>query len=51
MVGHDLKTLLPHKILLVTNQKERDWHHGGVGEASLTQGGECDLCRLLDGLI
>jgi hypothetical protein len=51
MVGHGLKTLFPHKILLVTNQKERNWHHGGVGEASLTQGGECDLCRLLDGLI
>jgi hypothetical protein len=50
-VGHGLKTLLPHKILLVTNQKERDWHHGGVSEAALTQGGECDLCRLLDGLI
>jgi hypothetical protein len=50
-VGHSLKMLLPHGILLVTNQKERDWHHGGVGEAALTQGGECDLCRLLDGLI
>jgi hypothetical protein len=23
-VGHGLKTLLPHRILLVTNQKERD---------------------------
>jgi hypothetical protein len=50
-VGHGLKTLLPHRILLVMNWKERDWHRGGVGEAALTQGGECDLCRLLDGLI
>jgi hypothetical protein len=50
-VGHDLKVLLPHRILLVTDWKERDWHRGGVGEAGLTQGGECDLCRLLDGLI
>jgi hypothetical protein len=50
-VGYGLKMLLPHWILLVTDQKERDWHHGGVGEAALTQGGECDLCRLLDGLI
>jgi hypothetical protein len=50
-VGHGLKTLLPHRILLVTNQKERDWHRGGVGEVALTQGGECDLCRLLNGLI
>jgi hypothetical protein len=50
-VGHGLKTLLPHMILLVTDQKECDWQRGGVGEAALTQGGECDLCRLLDGLI
>jgi hypothetical protein len=50
-VGHGLKALLPHRILLVTYWKERDWHHGGVSEAALTQGGECDLCHLLDGLI
>jgi hypothetical protein len=50
-VGHDLKALLSHGILLVTDWKERDWHRGGVGEAGLTQGGECDLCSLLDGLI
>jgi hypothetical protein len=50
-VGHGLKTLLPHKILLVTNRKERDWHRSGVSEMALTQGGECDLCCLLDGLI
>jgi hypothetical protein len=50
-VGHNLKVLLPHGILLVADQKEHDWHRGGVGEAVLTQGGECDLCRLLDGLI
>jgi hypothetical protein len=50
-VGHGLKALLLHRILLVTDQKERDWHCSGVSEAALTQGGECDLCRLLDGLI
>jgi hypothetical protein len=50
-VGHGLKMLLPHRILLVMNRKERDWHRGGVGEAALTQGGECDVCRLLNGLI
>jgi hypothetical protein len=50
-VGHGLKALHPHMILLVTDQKERSWHHGGVGKAALTQGGECDLCRLLNGLI
>jgi hypothetical protein len=38
-------------ILLVTDWKDHDWHRGGVGEAGLTQGGECDLCHLLDGLI
>jgi hypothetical protein len=50
-VGHGLKALLPYRILLVTDWKERDWHRGGVDEVGLTQGGECDLCRLLDGLI
>jgi hypothetical protein len=50
-VGRSLKALLPHRILLVTDWKECDWHRGGVGEAGLTQGGECDFCRLLDGLI
>jgi hypothetical protein len=50
-VGHGLKALLPHRFLFVTDQKERDWHRGGVGEAALTQGGACDLCRLFDGLI
>jgi hypothetical protein len=50
-VGHDLKAPLPHRILLVADRKERDWHRSSVGEAGLTQGGECDLCRLLDGLI
>jgi hypothetical protein len=50
-VGHDLKVLLSHGILLVAEQKECDWHRGGVGEAGLTQRGECDLCHLLDGLI
>jgi hypothetical protein len=50
-VGYGLKALLPYRIFLVTDRKERDWHRSGVGEMVLTQGGECDLCRLLDGLI
>jgi hypothetical protein len=50
-VRRSLKMLLPHRILLVTDWKERDWHHDGVSEVTLTQGGECDLCCLLDGLI
>jgi hypothetical protein len=35
-VRHGLKMLLPHGILLVSNQEERDWHRSGVGEAALT---------------
>jgi hypothetical protein len=50
-VGHGHKMLLPHRTLLVTNRKECDWHRGSVGEAAITQGGKCDLCHLLDGLI
>jgi hypothetical protein len=50
-VGHSLKALLPHGILLVADRKEHDSHRGGVDEVGLTQGGECDLCCLLDGLI
>jgi hypothetical protein len=47
-VVHGLKVLLPHRILLVADRKEHDWHRGSVGEVGLTQGGECDLCRMLD---
>jgi hypothetical protein len=50
-VGHGLKTLLPHGILLIMNREEHDWHRGSVGKVALTQGGEGDLCHLLDGLI
>jgi hypothetical protein len=50
-VGHGLKALLPHRIHLVADRKERDWHRSGVSEAGLTQGDECDLCCLLDDLI
>jgi hypothetical protein len=35
-VGHGLKALLPHRIHLVVDRKERDWHRDGVGEAGLT---------------
>jgi hypothetical protein len=50
-VGHSLKVLLPYGIPLITNQEERVWHLCGSGEATLPQGGECDLCCLLDGVI
>jgi hypothetical protein len=47
-VRHVLQVLLPHGIFLIPNGEKRDGHHGGSGEAALTQGGECDACRLLD---
>jgi hypothetical protein len=50
-VRHGLKTMLSHGIILVMNQEDRDWHRDGVDEAALTQGGEGDLCRLLDGFV
>jgi hypothetical protein len=34
-VGHGLKALLSHRILLVRDRKEHDWHRSGVGEADL----------------
>jgi hypothetical protein len=50
-VEHGLKALLPHGISLIANWEECDWHRGGVGEAARTQGGEGDLCRLLNCVI
>jgi hypothetical protein len=50
-VGHSLKAPLSHGVLLIANQEKHDRHHGGSGEASLTQGGECDMCHLLDGSV
>jgi hypothetical protein len=45
------KALLPHGVPLIVNQKERDWHRGGVTEVTPTQGSEGDLCRLLNGVV
>jgi hypothetical protein len=50
-VGHVLKMLPPHGLLLPTDQEQRDQHHGGVIEAALTQGGEGDVCCLLNRLV
>jgi hypothetical protein len=36
-VGHGLKALLPHGILLVMDRKERGWHRDSVGATGLTQ--------------
>jgi hypothetical protein len=50
-VGHGLEALLPHRIFLILNQEKCDRHHRGSGEATLTHGGECDVCRSLDGSV
>jgi hypothetical protein len=50
-VCHVLKTLPSHGLLLLTDQKQRDRHRGGVVEAALTQGGDGDMCCLLNRLI
>jgi hypothetical protein len=36
-VRHGLKTLLPHGIFLILNQKKCDQHRGGSNDAALTQ--------------
>jgi hypothetical protein len=50
-VGHNLKALLPHMVLLITIREKWARHHRGSGDAALTQGGECDMCHLLDGSV
>jgi hypothetical protein len=47
-VRYGLKALLPHGIFLIPNQEKRDRHHS---EVTLTQWGECDVGRLLDGSV
>jgi hypothetical protein len=50
-VGHGHKVLLPYGVPLITNQEERNWHLRGSGEVALTQGGEGDMCHLLNGVV
>jgi hypothetical protein len=50
-VRHGLKVLLPHGIPLIMNREGCDRHCGSSGDAALTQGGEGDVCHLLDGVI
>jgi hypothetical protein len=35
--AYGLKVLLPHRISLVAEWKECEWHHGGVSKAAPTQ--------------
>jgi hypothetical protein len=50
-VGHVLKTLPPHGLLLLVDREQRDRHRGSVVETTLTQGCEDDVCCLLDHLV
>jgi hypothetical protein len=50
-VGHVQKTLPPHGLLLLADQEQHNRHRGNVIEAGLTQGGEGDVCCLLDRLV
>jgi hypothetical protein len=48
-VIHGLKALLPHGVLLIMNKEKRDRHLSCSDEVAVTQGGEGDVCHLLDG--
>jgi hypothetical protein len=43
--------LAPHRILLVPNQERSDRRVGGVSEALLAHGSECQVRHLLDGVV
>jgi hypothetical protein len=47
-VGHGLKMLLPHGVLLILNQKKRDRQCCSSGEVVLAQGGESDVRHQLN---
>jgi hypothetical protein len=47
-VGHSLKVLLPYGVLLILNQEKRDRQCCSGGDAVLAQGGERDVCYLLN---
>jgi hypothetical protein len=36
-VGHGLRVLLPHGVLLILDLEEQNWHVDSGGEAALTQ--------------
>jgi hypothetical protein len=44
-VGHGLKTLLPHGVLLILNWEKHDRQCYGSGEVVLAQGGGSDVCH------
>jgi hypothetical protein len=47
-VGHSLKALLPHGVLLIPNREKHDRQCCSSGEAVLSQGGESDVRHHLD---
>jgi hypothetical protein len=48
-VVHSLKVLLPYGVLLIPNREKRDRQCCYSSKASLTQGGEGDMCHHLNG--
>jgi hypothetical protein len=50
-VKYGLKVLMPHKISVLAKWKERDRCCSGVGKVAPTQRSECEVCRLIDGVI
>jgi hypothetical protein len=47
-VGHDLKTLLPYRVLLILNREKRDMQCYNSSEVVLAQGGESDVRHQLN---
>jgi hypothetical protein len=47
-VGHGLKTLLPHGVLLISNREKRDRQCCSSGEVVLAQGGESHVRHQLN---
>jgi hypothetical protein len=50
-VTHGHEALLPLRVLLIVDREECDRHGGGGSNVALTQGGEGNMCHLLDGII
>jgi hypothetical protein len=47
-IGHSLKALLPHGVLLILNREKRDRQCCSSSEVVPTQGGESDVCHHLN---
>jgi hypothetical protein len=50
-ITHTLEALHLVGVLLIMDREEHDQHGGSGGETSLTQGRECHVCHLLNGVV